>query len=180
MKLSPSQLSELRETANRVRIHILKAVHHAKAGHIGGPMSAADMLTYLYFMTLRIDPKNPTWEDRDRFILSKGHAAISLYSVMAERGFFPVEELMTFDAMGSRMQATPDMNMTPGIDMSAGSLGQGLSVGIGMALGARLLNKDFRTYVMIGRRGITRRTDLGGCFCCSPLRARPLDLHSGL
>jgi transketolase len=136
--------------ANRVRISILRAVHHAKAGHIGGPLSAVEVLTYLYFHVLRIDPMKPTWVDRDRFILSKGHAAIALYAVMAERGFFPPEELSTFDEINSRMQAHPDMTITPGIDMSTGSLGQGLSPGIGMALGARMLGKDFRTYVMIG------------------------------
>jgi len=109
-----------------------------------------ELLTALYFCILRIDPANPGWEDRDRFILSKGHASIALYAVMAERGFFPVEELGTFDAIDSRLQGHPDMTKTPGIDMSTGSLGQGLSVGIGIALGARLLGKSFRTYVMIG------------------------------
>lgn len=149
-KLDSLRITELREIANRVRLHVLKSVHHAGAGHIGGPLSAVELLVSLYFHTLRIDPKNPTWEDRDRFILSKGHATIALYAVMAERGFFPVEELSSFDEIGSRMQAHPDMTATPGIDMSSGSLGQGLSTGIGIALGARILKKDFRTYVMIG------------------------------
>ncbi len=117
---------------------------------MGGPLSAVELLVSLYFHTMHIDPRNPTWEDRDRFILSKGHAAIALYAVIAERGFFPVEELSSFDEIGSRMQAHPDMATTPGIDMSSGSLGQGLSVGIGIALGAKILKKDFRTYVMIG------------------------------
>lgn len=149
-KLDSLRITELREIANRVRLHVLKSVYHAKAGHIGGPLSAVELLVSLYFHTLRIDPKDPTWEARDRFILSKGHATIALYAVMAERGFFPVEELSSFDEIGSRMQAHPDMTATPGIDMSSGSLGQGLSTGIGIALGARILKKDFRTYVMIG------------------------------
>jgi transketolase len=120
------------------------------AGHLGGALSAADILTVLYFHTLRIDPKRPDWEDRDRFILSKGHSCLALYAVLAERGYFPIEELDTFDEINSRLQGHPDMTVTPGIDMSSGSLGQGLSAGIGMALGARLLGKDFRTYVMLG------------------------------
>jgi transketolase len=149
-RIDQNQVREFKSLATRVRKHILQSVHHAQGGHCGGPLSAVDVLVALYFHTLRIDPQNPTWEDRDRFILSKGHAAIALYAVMAERGYFPVEELKTFDAIGSRMQAHPEMAMTPGIDMSTGSLGQGLSVGLGMALGARLQKKDFRVYVMIG------------------------------
>ena len=108
------------------------------------------MLVALYFHILNIDPNHPNWEDRDRFILSKGHSTISLYATLAERGYFPVEELLTFDAIDSRMQGHPDMTKTPGIDMSSGSLGQGISPGIGMALGARRLNKPFHTYVLIG------------------------------
>ena len=148
--LDLEKYAELRKVAARVRVHIVRSVHKAQGGHIGGPLSAAEMLTALYFHVMRIDPQNPAWEDRDRFVLSKGHAAIALYAVLAERGYFPVEELDTFDAIDSRMQAHPDMNITPGIDMSTGSLGQGLSVGVGMALGARLKGKDFRTYVMLG------------------------------
>jgi len=143
-------VSELTELARKVRIDIIRSVHHAQGGHVGGPLSAVEVLVSLYFSELRIDPHNPSWEGRDRFILSKGHSAIGLYSVLAERGFFPVEELMTFDSIDSRLQGHPDMKLTPGIDMSSGSLGQGLSAGIGMALGARMLGKDFRTYVMIG------------------------------
>jgi transketolase len=148
--LSPQRLRELQEIARRVRAYVLVAVHHARAGHIGGPLSCADMLVALYFHLMNIDPSRPAWEDRDRFVLSKGHSAIALYAVLAERGYFPVEELLTFDAIDSRLQGHPDMTKTPGIDMSSGSLGQGLSVGIGMALGARLLNKGFHTYVMLG------------------------------
>lgn len=149
-KLDSRRLAELREIATRVRVNILRSVHHAQGGHIGGPLSATDLLTGLYFEILRIDPAKPRWEDRDRFILSKGHSAIALYAVMAERGYFPVAELQSFDAMDSRLQGHPDMNMTPGVDMSSGSLGQGLSPAIGIAIGAKRLGKDFCTYVMIG------------------------------
>ena len=143
-------IPQLIEIARSVRIDIVHAIHHAKGGHFGGPLSAVELLVALYFRELNIDPVHPQWEDRDRFILSKGHSAIALYAVLAERGYFPVEELMTFDAIDSRMQGHPDMKQTPGVDMSSGSLGQGLSAGIGMALGARVLGKSFRTYVMIG------------------------------
>lgn len=148
--LSPQRLAELQAIASRIRARVLIAVHHAQGGHVGGPLSCADMLAALYFHILRIDPSRPHWEDRDRFILSKGHSTIAWYAVMAERGFFPVEELLTFDAIDSRLQGHPDMTKTPGIDMSSGSLGQGLSPGIGMALGARMLGKSFHTYVMLG------------------------------
>lgn len=143
-------IPQLIEIARSVRIDIVQAIHHANGGHFGGPLSAVELLVALYFRELNVDPVRPQWEDRDRFILSKGHSAIALYAVLAERGYFPVEELMTFDAIDSRMQGHPDMKQTPGVDMSSGSLGQGLSAGIGMALGARVLGKSFRTYVMIG------------------------------
>ncbi|HLG51979.1 MAG TPA: transketolase, partial [Chloroflexota bacterium] len=140
----------LRETARQVRRLVVQSVYRAKAGHLGGPLSAADVLTVLYFKILRVDPSRPDWPDRDRFILSKGHSAIALYATLALRGFFPVEELDTFDEIDSRLQGHPDMTRTPGLDMSTGSLGQGLSPGVGMALGARLLGKDFHTWVMLG------------------------------
>jgi transketolase len=143
-------LQTLRELACEARRLVVRSVYRAKAGHLGGPLSAADVLTVLYFKILRIDPRNPQWEDRDRFILSKGHSAIGLYTVLALRGFFPVEELETFDEINSRLQGHPDMTKLPGIDMSSGSLGQGLSPGIGMALGAKLLGKEFHTWVMLG------------------------------
>ncbi len=145
--MNAQQLSEI---ANDVRRHVLHAVHHAGAGHIGGVLSAADMLTALYFDVLRIDPTNPRWSERDRFILSKGHCAIGLYAVLALRGYLEVAELQTFDAVDSRLQGHPDMTKLPGLDMSTGSLGQGLSPGIGMALAARRLGKDFGTWVMLG------------------------------
>ena len=145
-----SRLRELRRLANRNRRLVVDAVHHAGAGHLGGPLSATDMLVALYFEVLRIDPTRPDWPDRDRFILSKGHSAIGLYAILALRGYFPVEELRTFDALDSRLQGHPDMSRLSALDMSTGSLGQGLSPGLGMALGARLLGRDFRTWVMIG------------------------------
>jgi transketolase len=141
---------ELTLHANDVRRHVLRAVHHAGAGHIGGVFSAAEMFAALYFSELRIDPQRPRWEDRDRFILSKGHCAIGLYAILAMRGYFPIAELDTFDAIDSRLQGHPDMTKLPGLDMSTGSLGQGLSPGVGMAIGAGVLGKDFRTWVMLG------------------------------
>lgn len=141
---------ELQKTANEVRKGIVRAVHSAKAGHPGGSLSAADLFTYLYFEEMNIDPKNPKMEDRDRFVLSKGHTAPGLYSTLANRGFFPVEELLTLRHVGSRLQGHPCMQETPGIDMSSGSLGQGLSAAVGMALAARMDGKEYRTYALLG------------------------------
>lgn len=143
-------VEELSRIAREVRWHILSTVAHSKAGHIGGPLSMTDLLVALYFAELNIEPELPGSPERDRFILSKGHCAIGLYSVLALRGYFPVEELATFDQGNSRLQGHPDMNITPGIDASTGSLGQGLSAGVGMALGARMSGKTFRTWVMLG------------------------------
>ena len=140
----------LEEIAREARRLIVRTIHHSKAGHLGGPLSAIDMLTALYFNVLNVDPGRPDWADRDRFILSKGHSSIALYCTLAQRGFFPLEELQTFDEINSRLQGHPDMTKLPGLDMSSGSLGQGLSPGLGMALGARLLGKSFRTWVMLG------------------------------
>ena len=150
MRITEARLRELEAIARRVRAHILTSVHAAGGGHVGGPLSATEMLVALYFEIMAIDPTNPGWEDRDRFIFSKGHSSIALYAVMAERGYFPVAELATFDAIDSRLQGHPDMSKLPGLDMSTGSLGQGLSPGVGMALGARLRGKEFTTYVMLG------------------------------
>ncbi|MEY8522930.1 transketolase [Lachnospiraceae bacterium 38-10] len=141
---------ELQKTANEVRKGIVKAVHSAKAGHPGGSLSAADLFTYLYFEEMNIDPKNPKMEDRDRFVLSKGHTAPGLYSTLANRGYFPVEELLTLRHVGSRLQGHPCMQETPGVDMSSGSLGQGLSAAVGMALAARMDGKEYRTYALLG------------------------------
>ncbi len=140
---------ELQKTANEVRKGIVTAVHSAKAGHPGGSLSAADVFTYLYFEEMNIDPKNPDKEDRDRFVLSKGHTAPGLYSALANRGYFPVEDLTTLRKLGSYLQGHPCIHI-PGVDMSSGSLGQGISAAVGMALGAKLGNKDFRVYTLLG------------------------------
>ncbi len=140
----------LRLAAVDARRHVIEAVATARAGHIGGPLSVIDILTVLYGRVLHIDPKNPNWTDRDRFILSKGHASIGLYAVLAVRGLIDVSELKTFDALDSRLQGHPDMAVLPWLDMSTGSLGQGLSPGLGMALGARLLGRSFHTFVVLG------------------------------
>jgi len=141
---------ELQKTANQVRKGIVTAVHGAKAGHPGGSLSAADIYTYLYFEEMNIDPKNPKKDDRDRFVLSKGHTAPGLYSVLANRGYFPVEDLPTLRHLGSYLQGHPCMQETPGVDMSSGSLGQGISAAVGMALAAKLDNKDYRVYTLLG------------------------------
>ena len=141
---------ELKKIANNVRKGIVTSVHSAKAGHPGGSLSAADIFTYLYFEEMNIDPKNPKMENRDRFVLSKGHKAPGLYSALANRGYFPVEELTTLRKLGSRLQGHPCMQDTPGVDMSSGSLGQGISAAAGMALSAKLDNRDFRVYTLLG------------------------------
>jgi transketolase len=146
----PPSIDEMRAIARHGRREIVKAVAHAKGGHLGGPLSAFDILTALYFRVLNVRPEEPSWPDRDRFILSKGHASIALYTILALRGYFPLEELSTFDAIDSRLQGHPDMTLTPGVDMSSGSLGLGFSAGIGMALAARLAGKTFTTCVMVG------------------------------
>ena len=140
----------LKKTANEIRKGIVTAVHSAKSGHPGGSLSAADILTYLYFEELNIDPKEPKKADRDRFVLSKGHIAPGLYSTLAQRGFFPKEDLTTLRHVGSYLQGHPDMKHIPGVDMSSGSLGQGLAVAAGMALYAKTEKKDFRVYCIIG------------------------------
>ena len=141
---------ELEKQANEVRKGIVKAVHSAKSGHPGGSLSAADLMTYLYFEEMNIDPENPRMEDRDRFVLSKGHVAPAYYSALAHRGFFPVEDLTTLRHTGSYLQGHPDMKHIPGVDMSSGSLGQGLSVAVGMAQAAVMDKKDYHVYAMCG------------------------------
>ncbi len=141
---------ELQKMAIEVRKGILTAVHSAKSGHPGGSLSAADIFTYLYFKEMNIDPENPKMENRDRFVLSKGHTAPGLYSALANRGFFPVEALKTLRRTGSFLQGHPDMKSIPGIDMTSGSLGQGLSAAVGMALVAKMDKKDFRVYALCG------------------------------
>lgn len=141
---------ELAKMANEIRKGIVTAVHSAKAGHPGGSLSAADIFTYLYFEEMNIDPKNPKDPDRDRFVLSKGHTAPGLYSTLAHRGYFPVEDLVTLRKLGSYLQGHPCLQHVPGVDMSTGSLGQGISAAVGMALGGKLDKKDFRVYTLLG------------------------------
>jgi len=143
-------LGELEALARRTRREIVTAVAHAKGGHVGGPLSAVELLTALYFRVLRIRPDEPDWPERDRFILSKGHCSIALYAVMALRGYFPLEELSSFDAIDSRLQGHPDMKALPGLDMSTGSLGLGFGAGVGISLGAKLSGQQFSTFVMVG------------------------------
>ncbi len=141
---------ELQKIANEVRKSIVTAVHAAASGHPGGSLSSADLYTYLYFEELNIDPKDPKKPDRDRFVLSKGHTAPGYYSVLAERGFFPKEDLTTLRHLGSYLQGHPDMKHIPGVDMSSGSLGQGISAAAGMALSAKLYGDDYRVYTLLG------------------------------
>ena len=145
-----NELKELKITACKVRMGIIEATHGAKSGHPGGSLSAADLFTYLYFRELNIDPAEPKKADRDRFVLSKGHTAPGLYSALANRGFFPVEDLPTLRHVGSYLQGHPNMNTVPGVDMSTGSLGQGISCAVGMALGAKHQNQSFRVYALLG------------------------------
>ena len=148
--MTAAEKKQLAVTACKVRMGVIEGIHAAKAGHPGGSLSAADLFTYLYFKEMRIDPANPRWEDRDRFVLSKGHTAPGLYAALANRGYFPVEDLLTLRQIGSHLQGHPNMNLTPGIDMSTGSLGQGLSAAAGMAKGAKFLGKDINVYSLLG------------------------------
>ena len=148
--LGPDEIRELSLKANAVRRHIIEMVYAAGSGHPGGSLSATDIIVALYFKLMNYDPENPKWEDRDRFVLSKGHAAPALYATLAELGVFPVEELLTLRKVGSRLQGHPDMRKLPGIEASTGSLGQGLSIANGMALAAKLDRKLYNVYVMLG------------------------------
>jgi transketolase len=148
--VAPETEPDLAALARQARWQVIKTVTNTKAGHIGGPLSMMDLLVSLYFGELRIRPEQPDWPDRDRFILSKGHAAVGLYAVLALRGYLSLDELSTFDQGDSRLQGHPDVTRLPGLDASTGSLGQGLSLGVGMALGARLAEKDFHTWVLLG------------------------------
>ena len=141
---------ELEKMANEIRKDIVTAVHSAKSGHPGGSLSSADIFTYLYFEEMNVDPANPKWEDRDRFVLSKGHVAPGLYSTLAEKGYFQKEDLKTLRHTGSYLQGHPDMKHIPGIDMSSGSLGQGVSVAVGMAAAGKYDKKDYRVYTLTG------------------------------
>ncbi|MCI6435634.1 MAG: transketolase [Clostridiales bacterium] len=148
--MTEQEIRQLQITACKVRMGVIEGTHGAKAGHPGGSLSAADMFTYLYFKELNIDPKDPKNENRDRFVLSKGHTAPGLYSALANRGFFPVEDLPTLRHIDSYLQGHPNMNTVPGVDMSTGSLGQGISVAAGMALGAKHQGKTYRVYTLLG------------------------------
>ena len=141
---------ELSKIANEVRKGVIKSTHAAKSGHPGGSLSVTDILTYLYFEEMNVDPQNPQWADRDRLVLSKGHVAPALYATLAEKGFIPREDLLTLRHVGSYLQGHPDMKGIPGVDMSSGSLGQGVSCAAGMALAAKLDNKDYRVYAITG------------------------------
>ena len=148
--MTADETKRLMALACRVRMGVIEGTHAAKAGHPGGSLSAADLFTYLYFKEMNIDPENPQWADRDRFVLSKGHTAPGLYAALAIRGFFPWEELKTLRQMDSRLQGHPNMNETPGVDMSTGSLGQGVSAAAGMALAAKHMGKSCRVYTLLG------------------------------
>ena len=148
--MTEQEKKQLMAMACKVRMGAIRGVHSAKAGHPGGSLSAADLFTYLYFKELNVDPKNPKWEDRDRFVLSKGHTAPGLYAALALRGFFPEEDLLTLRHIGSYLQGHPNMNETPGVDMSTGSLGQGISAAAGMALAAKCQGKTCRVYSLLG------------------------------
>ena len=148
--MEQTKLAKLKELATKVRLGAITAVYSASSGHPGGSLSVADVLTYLYFEEMNIDPKNPKWEDRDRLVLSKGHTSPALYSVLANRGYFPVEDLKTFRQIDSYLQGHPDMKGVPGVDMTTGSLGLGISAACGMALSAKINNKDYRVYAIVG------------------------------
>ena len=148
--MTSSEKKQLQITACKIRMGIIDSTHSAKAGHPGGSLSATEIFTYLYFKEMNIDPANPKWEDRDRFVLSKGHTAPGLYSALAHRGFFPVEDLLTLRKIDSYLQGHPNMNLVPGVDMSTGSLGQGISVAVGMALAAKHTGKSNRVYALLG------------------------------
>ena len=148
--MTTQEIKQLSILACKVRMGIIESTHAAKCGHPGGSMSATEMLTYLYNKELNVDPANPKWADRDRFVLSKGHCAPGLYAALAHRGFFPVEDLLSLRKVGSYLQGHPNMNTVPGVDMSTGSLGQGISTACGMALAAKLQGKDYRVYTLLG------------------------------
>ncbi len=147
--MASTSVTELEETARRIRRHIVRMIAEANSGHPGGSLSCTDILTALYYRLLRHDPKNPTWPDRDRFVMSKGHASPAMYSVLAEAGYFPTDELMTFRRLGSRLQGHNVMGVPPGVEMTAGALGMGLSFSLGLALAGRLDGRDYRVYCLL-------------------------------
>ena len=148
--MSKLSIRELKKYAAKVRMHVIDEVYSAASGHPGGSLSCTDILTALYFREMRVDPKQPLWEDRDRFVLSKGHCSPALYAVLAEKGFFPKEDLLTFRKIDSYLEGHPSMRSVPGVDMSTGSLGQGISAAVGMAMAGKLDKKDYRVYAILG------------------------------
>ena len=148
--MDSAKLTQLKHEAAMIRLGILDGTHAAASGHPGGSLSIADIMSYLYFAEMKVDPANPKWEERDRFVLSKGHAAPALYATLARKGFFPFESLVTLRRIDSVLQGHPDMKYIPGVDMSSGSLGQGISAAVGMALAAKMDGKDYRTYTIVG------------------------------
>ena len=148
--MDSAKLTQLKQEAAMIRLGILDGTHAAASGHPGGSLSIADIMSYLYFSEMRVDPANPKWADRDRFVLSKGHAAPALYATLARRGFFPFEDMLTLRHVDSILQGHPDMKHIPGVDMSSGSLGQGISAAVGMALAAKMDGRDYRTYTIVG------------------------------
>lgn len=159
-----TDIEELKKKANEVRIGIIEAVYGGKSGHPGGSLSCADILTVLYFKQMNIDPAKSKDESRDKFVLSKGHAAPALYSALANRGYFDTKDLSNLRHIDSNLSGHPDMNKVPGVDASTGSLGQGLSIANGMALSSKLNHKGIRVYTLLGDRRNTRRTNLGSCY----------------
>ncbi len=166
MDLNPEKVRELKLIATKIREWVIRMTYNASSGHPGGSLSSAEILSVLYFHELRIDSKNPEWGDRDRFILSKGHASPAFYAALALRGFFPENELLTFRKLGSRLQGHPSLGI-PGVEISTGSLGQGLSVGIGMALAAKMNSKDYRVYVLLGDGEIEEGNVWEAAMCAS-------------
>ena len=148
--MDSAKLTQLKHEAAMIRLGVLDGTHAAASGHPGGSLSIADIMSYLYFAEMKVDPANPKWEERDRFVLSKGHAAPALYATLARKGFFPFESLVTLRRVDSILQGHPDMKHIPGVDMSSGSLGQGISAAVGMALAAKMDGKDYRTYTIVG------------------------------
>ena len=148
--MDAAKLAQLKQEATMIRLGILDGTHAAASGHPGGSLSIADIMAYLYFSEMNVDPQNPKWEDRDRFVLSKGHAAPALYATLARKGFFPFEDMLTLRHIDSVLQGHPDMKHIPGVDMSTGSLGQGISAAVGMALAAKIDGKSYRTYTIVG------------------------------
>ncbi len=167
--MEQTKLQELKRIAANVRLGALECVYSAASGHPGGALSIADILTYLYFAHMHIDPKNPTWSERDRFVLSKGHTCPALYAVLAEKGYFPKADLKTFRQIDSYLQGHPDMKQTPGVDITSGSLGLGISAACGMALSGKIDRKTYRVYSILGDGEVGRGAGLGSGHVCRAL-----------